>query len=87
MSQTTMTSKGQVTLPAIIRSRLQLVQGTELDVQETVDGNVMLIPRRKKTGDIRKLRAIIAYDGPPVSLEDMERGIHDGVAERFKRAK
>jgi antitoxin PrlF len=87
VSQTTMTSKGQITLPAGVRARLKLVQGTEMDVQETPEGNVMLIPRQKKTGDIRSLRGIVSYDGPPVSLEDINRGIQHAVEERLERTK
>lgn len=87
MSSTTMTSKGQVTLPAAIRSRLQLAKGTELDVQATPEGNVVLIPRRKKTGDLRALQGSIVYGGPSVSLEDMERGLQDAMEDRLGRAR
>jgi AbrB family looped-hinge helix DNA binding protein len=87
MSSTTMTSKGQITLPANIRTRLRLIKGTELDVQETLDGNVVLIPRRRKTADISVLRGMIAYDGPPVSLEDMEQGVREALEERLALAR
>ncbi len=74
MPQTTVTSKGQITLPAGVRARLKLVQGTALDVQETPEGNVMLVPIHTKTGDLRDLKGLIRHDGPPVTLADMERG-------------
>lgn len=81
MTTITMTSKGQVTLPADVRTRLRIGKGTRLTVVETVDGSVLLTPR---TGDIRNAKGIVKYDGPPVSVADMDAGIADAVAERYR---
>jgi antitoxin PrlF len=72
MSTVTMTSKGQITLPAATRAHLRLVAGTKFRVAENDQGEIILSP---KTGDIRSLKGFIKYDGPPVSLEDIDRGI------------
>ena len=79
---TTMTTKGQVTLPAATRAKLRLVAGTQLIVTENDRGEIVLRP---KTGDIRRLKGIVKYDGPPVSIEDMDRGIAEAVAQRLRR--
>lgn len=83
MSTITMTTKGQVTLPAATRARLRLVAGTKLQVTENDRGEIILKPR---TGDIRALRGILKYDGPPVSIEDMNRTIEEAAVARYRRS-
>jgi AbrB family looped-hinge helix DNA binding protein len=86
MSTITMTSKGQITLPAATRAKLQLVQGSRMDVEETVDGKVILTPKSQKTGDIKRLRGILKYDGPPVSIEEMNEAILEAASRRFRES-
>lgn len=86
MSTITMTSKGQITLPAATRAKLKLVKGAQMDVEETADGKVILTPKPQKTGDIRALRGILKYDGPPVSIDDMNAAIGRAVVESYKRS-
>ena len=83
MPTATMTSKGQITIPANVRTKFRLHPGTKVDFVENQAGELVLRPR---TGDIRALRGIIKYDGPPVSIEDMNRAIARAAAERFKRS-
>lgn len=83
MSIITMTSKGQVTLPAATRAKLRLVAGTRMDVRETENGEIVLRPKR---GDIRALKGVVKYDGPPVSIDDMNRAVHDAAAESYVRS-
>ncbi len=86
MSTITMTSKGQITLPAATRAKLKLVKGAQMDVEETADGKILLTPKLQKTGDIRRLRGILKYDGPPVSIEEMNAAIGQAVVESYKRS-
>jgi AbrB family looped-hinge helix DNA binding protein len=81
-----MTSKGQITLPAATRAKLKLVKGARMDVEETADGKVILTPKPKKTGDIRRLRGILKYDGPPVSIEEMNEAILKAASKRFRES-
>jgi len=83
MTTATMTSKGQVTIPAAIRKKLRLHAGSKIDFVENQSGETVLKP---KTGDIRKLRGIVKYDGPPVSIEEMNEAIGQAVAEEFNRS-
>lgn len=86
MPTITMTSKGQITLPAATRAKLRLVKGTQMDVNETADGKIVLSPRSAKKGDIRRLRGIVKYNGPPVSIEEIKQAIGDAVAEDYLRS-
>ena len=83
MTTITVTSKGQVTLPAEFRSELRIRAGTQLSARRNDCGEIVLKP---KTGDIRALRGFLKYDGPPVSLEDIDRGIAEAVAARYARS-
>ena len=83
MPTATMTSKGQITVPAATRERFRLTPGTRIEFVETPEGNVEMRPIR---GDVRRLRGMIKYKGPPVSIEDMDRGIGAAVAEDFLRS-
>lgn len=82
MPTATVTSKGQITIPAETRARLRLVPGTKVDFVQNAAGETVL---RAKTGDIRALKGSIKYDGPPVSIEDIDMGIAEAVAERLDR--
>lgn len=78
-----MTSKGQITIPVEVRRKLRLRAGTKVDFVENKTGEIVLRP---KTGDIRKLRGIVEYDGPPLSIEEIDEAIGHHVAEDFKRS-
>lgn len=83
MATITMTSKGQVTLPAATRHNLRLVAGSKLSVVENDRGEIVLKPN---AGDIRRLRGILKYDGPPVSIEDINESIAQAAAEGVMRS-
>lgn len=78
MPAATMTSKGQITVPAEVRAKFRLHAGTKIDFIVNQAGDLVLKP---KTGDIRRLRGIVKYDGPPVSIEDMDRAIGEAISE------
>jgi len=59
----TMTSKGQFTLPVEIRQALDLRPGDELRFELTDDKQLRVAPRRRRS--IRQLRATL----PPLTLE------------------
>ena len=83
MATATVTSKGQITIPAETRKRLRLVPGSKVDFVQNEKGETVL---RAKTSDIRKLRGFFKYDGPPVSIEDMDKAVRQAATESFKRS-
>ncbi len=56
MPASTITSKGQVTIPRSIREQLRLRRGQRLDFQLADDGQLILKPRAR---DIRELKGIL----------------------------
>jgi antitoxin PrlF len=83
MTIATMTSKGQITIPAATRSKLRLAPGSKIDFVENDAGEIVLRP---VTGDVRRLRGIVKYDGPMLSVEDMDRVIGEAAMESFRRS-
>jgi AbrB family looped-hinge helix DNA binding protein len=77
------TSKGQITLPAPLRAKLKLAPGSRVDFVEQPDGSFLM---RRKTGDIRELYGILKYDGPPLSIEEIDEALGRAIAEDFKRS-
>ncbi len=84
MATSTLTSKGQTTIPKEIRERLNLKPGDRIDFVVEDDGRVVLRPR---TIDVSQLRGMLRRPGRRrASLEDMNRAIQEGAVARFRRA-
>lgn len=83
MPLATMTSKGQITIPKEIRDSLRLKPGDQVDFVQGADGIVRLRPL---TRSIMELFGILKWDGPPVTVEQMNEAIRQAVVERFKRS-
>jgi AbrB family looped-hinge helix DNA binding protein len=78
---TTLSTKGQVILPADIRRRRNWNAGTRLTVEETPDG-VLLKPAplfRPTTPE--QVFGCLHYQGKPKTLQDM----HEGIAKETRR--
>ena len=74
-AESVVTSKGQTTLPKKVRDALGLQPGDKLRYAVLKNGGVWVA----KVQPIENLKGILHYDGPPVTLEDMERGIIEGA--------
>ena len=73
MSSSTLTSKGQTTIPKDIREYLNLQPGHRIDFIVDEDGRVILRPA---TLDVRELAGILHREGQePISVEEMNRVI------------
>lgn len=73
---TTVTSKGQVTLPKALRDKLHLSAGDRIEfVIDDDDGARMVVKRTSVT----RLKGLLPPPEHAVSLEEMERAIQAGV--------
>jgi AbrB family looped-hinge helix DNA binding protein len=75
-AKTIMSAKGQVVIPKDVRERLRLQAGDKLDVLETADGILLkrssAMPKLSIEEALARLRTLLPrYEGPPVSVEDM----------------
>ncbi len=85
MATTRLSTKGQVILPKSVREAGRWEPGTEFEVSAR-DGGVFLAPKpTRKRYTLDDLYGCLPYEGPPKTLEDMQRGIDEAMAERWKR--
>ena len=74
MPTMTVSSKGQVVLPAAIRRRLGLMAGTQIEVIEEADGVRLVVARPIKTADIASCAGMVTAPkkGKARSLSDFD---------------
>jgi AbrB family looped-hinge helix DNA binding protein len=94
-SVTKMSVEGAVVIPLEVRERLHLEAGVEFDVSEK-SGLVILKRRQPAKKAVKRqgiakldtsevLARLPKYDGPPLTLADMEKAIDQEMQERWKR--
>lgn len=72
MATATLTSKGQITLPKMVRQRLGVEAGDKVEFVEMEPGVFKVIAA---TRDVRDLKGVIPRPPKPVSVEQMGRVI------------
>ena len=77
MSGATVTSKGQITIPADVRRTLRIATGDRVEFVETGRGRFEMIAA---TGSVRDLKGIAGPCERTVSLEEMDEAIAAGAA-------
>ncbi len=79
MAASTLTRKGQTTIPLKVRSHLKLRPGDKIEFVIQRDGTVVVTP---KNVDVRELRAMLAPVGRRLTIEQMDEGIRSRFARR-----
>ena len=76
-----MSERGQVVIPKGVRERLRMGPGDRLEVVERPDGVLLRKPFQRSGEDFdtitARIRSRIRYDGPAVSIDDMNRAVAD----------
>ena len=73
MSEATLTSKGQITIPADIRRALGLVAGERVVFTQLADGATLLRAKTRALADLKGMLAPAPAQGK-VAIEDMDIG-------------
>jgi AbrB family looped-hinge helix DNA binding protein len=83
MPTATVTTKGQITIPIEIREQFGIRAGTRVDFFVNERDVIEFTPA---TRSIRDLAGIFkdAYDGPPVSVEEMDASIAQHLSEKLR---
>ncbi len=79
MAAATVTSKGQITIPAKVRDALGLDAGDRLEFVPLEEGGFAIIPANKSIHD---LKGMLAKPGKSISIEQMNKAIARGWAGR-----
>ncbi|MGE0468494.1 MAG: AbrB family transcriptional regulator [Candidatus Nitrospira kreftii] len=72
MSMSTLTNKGQATIPKDVRKRLNLNPGDRLEFVIDENGQVLLLPA---TVDVSELAGMLKRPTKPVTVAEMNRAI------------
>lgn len=72
MATATITSKGQVTIPASVRAALGLETGSRVEFVEVENGKYAIVPA---TSSVLALKGMLRKPNQPVSIEDMNQAI------------
>jgi antitoxin PrlF len=83
MPTATVTSKGQITIPAKVRLSLGLGAGDKIDFIEVEKGQFAIRPR---TGSIRALKGCVPKLDYIPTIEEMNEAILDAAGESFLRS-
>jgi len=75
----TITSKGQVTIPKNVREKLNLETGDKLEFLLHDDGRLELLPI---TSSITKLKGILPKPAKALKLEDIDLAIKEAAIDR-----
>lgn len=82
MPTSSLTSKGQTTIPKEIRDYLHLRPGDRIEFLKEPDGRIVLLP---VTLDIRDLFGALPRPKRAVSLKEMDRAVREGARAGLKR--
>ena len=80
MELSTITSKGQTTIPAKIRHKLNLNTGDKLHFM-IEDDHLIEVPAKRS---IKDLKGIVPKPNQPVSIDDMNAAMLDEAAARMQ---
>ena len=83
MPKSTLTSKGQVTVPKVIRDRFDLKEGDQLEFAVEETGRIVLRPSRHGDGVTGVLRDYAPEK--PVSVEAMREAVRRRAASKAGR--
>lgn len=82
MTTATLTSKGQVTIPAEVRERMGLGTGDRIEFVELETGGFAIKPA---IDDVRLLKGLLRSPARPVSVDGMNAAIRKRAAARGGR--
>ena len=80
--QTTLTSRGQMTLPIAVRARLGLEAGDQLLV--TVQGSDTIILKRRPSAPAADLRGLLPRPKRALSIQEMDAGVAAHLAAKHR---
>ena len=91
--ETKLSAKGQIVIPKDVRDRMRLEVGEMFEVVERENEVVLrrkngrrATPAAQAVADaVREIQSFYRCDGPPVSIEDMDKVVKEAMTRRFRR--
>jgi AbrB family looped-hinge helix DNA binding protein len=85
MATSTLTSKGQITLPKAVREHLHLVAGDEIEFAIADDGSVTVAARRRSAADLYGFLRRADRRKKPVEVSEMNESIAEVISQDDER--
>lgn len=83
--RTRLSTKGQLIIPRALRDRHGWVAGTELEIEDRVDGVIVRVAKSLPRSEFEGLVGSTGYRGPARTLDDMEAAIACGGRRHRRR--
>ena len=80
---TTVTKKGQVTIPRMVREKLQINSGDKVEFTFNEQGQVVLQPVKT---DLNSLYGILAKERPELDIEEQRNAARDWISSKKGRS-
>lgn len=80
---TTITKKGQVTIPQIVREKLQIGYGDKVEFTFNKEGQVVMQPVR---ADLESLYGILEKEKPKLEIEEQRKATRDWIGDQRGRS-
>jgi AbrB family looped-hinge helix DNA binding protein len=84
---TVVSTKGQVILPKAVRDQRGWKPGTKLTVEQTPDGVILKPEPLFPPTTLDEVYGCLKWEGPPISLEEMDAAITAEVLDRHARGR
>jgi antitoxin PrlF len=85
MTTATITSKGQITIPASVRAAMSLEAGTKVEFVEVAPKRFEIIPINRSVMELKGMFAHKALKRP-VTIEEMNEAVKQAAAESYLRS-
>lgn len=86
METTTLSSKGQIIIPKAIRETHHWGPGEKFIIEETQTGILLKPARLFPVTTLEEGFGCAGYRGPGKSLEEMTKGVEEGLRKAWKRS-
>ena len=80
---TTVTKKGQVTIPRMVREKLQINSGDKVEFTFNEQGQVVIQPVKT---DLNSLYGILAKEKPELDIEEQRKAARDWISSKKGRS-
>lgn len=82
MPTSTITTKGQVTIPKKIREKLNLKSGDSIDFEVDSRNRIIMVPAKYKPGDVYGI--LYRKEREAFTAEEMESGVSEYFKKKYK---
>lgn len=84
VQSSTITSKGQVTIPKSVRDSLHLLSGDKVEFLRNDADEIVIKPITKRASDLAGILKQYAKK-EPVGIEEMNQAVADGIKKKFSK--